>query len=350
MRALVLFGIVLAGCIPFGPFGGGLVDYADFVRWNGIDYQASYAQVGRAITDADLGPEHFRVKVMLAGSNASPDRQIEDGDAAYVPAGQPVYAVRGYTPAFRLAARHDGRLVLYEARTSASARFGRDLLDIEGKVFAIGLLDEKTGTKVVARIAEPPRVAALVQLVLDGRVGAAAPPIATARTPVAPGWTTLPIRPASSFVSIVFELNDGTASVRGYDLASGSLTPNLAIAGTFREAIQGLIASAPTPTPTPPMVNLATRYGLAGAQSVTVKRPDRPFVGVVAAFAAALDAEMPAQRAAWRPSSEIVLVFAFPDRTVSLAYEPGSDTLTVVVPDDEMSVRATPALRALIDR
>jgi hypothetical protein len=48
------------------------VDYIDFVKANGIsyigvDYFNSGLGVGRALVEADLGPEHFRVKQMLSG-------------------------------------------------------------------------------------------------------------------------------------------------------------------------------------------------------------------------------------------------------------------------------------------
>src|SRR5207248_238944 len=135
----------------------------------------------------DLGTEYFRVKQMLSGGTSA-YHQVEDGDAAYVPAGSPVYSIHGYAPTFRVGARRDdGRLVLYEARSNPTARVGRDLLDIEGKVSAIALLDEKRATPVVARISDPNRIDALVRLVLEGRIDTS--------MSTAPGtWTALPSR------------------------------------------------------------------------------------------------------------------------------------------------------------
>lgn len=338
----LLFALLLSACSAFPPFGATHVDYFDLVRWNGIDYMASFAQVGRAITDADLGPEYFRVKQTLATAGRGAYYQVQDGDAAFVPTGNPVFTLRGYAPTFRLAAHHDGRLVLYEAHINPAARTGRDLLDIEGKVVAIALLDQKRATKVLARIAEPPRVEALIRLVLDGRVGGAQPPTETSAQ-----------RRAPDFVMLAFELKDGTASVRGYDLVSSSMPPNLAIAGSFRDAILALRASAPTPTPAPALVNLARRYDLARAQSVTVKRPDRqgPQQALsVAEWSAALDADMPATRSDARATDEIVVIFSFADHYVSLVYDRESERFQVAVPDDELAVRATDAFKALLSR
>ena len=355
MRALFLFLAALCLTSCFSPFGGVSVDYVDFVRWNGIDYQNSFASVGRAIAETDLGPEYFRVKQMLSGSGTSAYHQVEDGDAAYVPAGSPVYRVQGYAATFRVAARrNDGRLVLYEARNNPTARVGRDLLDIDGKVSAIALLDEKRATTVVARISDPNRIDALVRLVLDGRIGgsrSAAP--ATARPSRGPGEPTPEIRPSPSSAMLAFELKDGTASVRGYDLTTSVIAPDLVVGGTFRDAIAQLVANAPTPSPAPSTVNLATRYGLVRATNVTVKRPVHPYAGdaaAVADFAAALDQGMPARHTEDRPLSDVIVIFSFADHSVSLVYEAATQTLSVVVPDDELTVNATPAIRALLER
>ena len=345
----VLFVFLLA-CTPFSLFAAH-GDYIDFVKWNGIDYWNSFATVGRQITDADLGPEHFWVKRTLATASLGFSYQIQDGDAAYVATGEPVYTVRGYAPSFRLAARRDGRLTLYEAHNNPAAKEGRDLFDIEGKVFAIAILDQKRNTTIIGRIAEPSRVEALVRLVLDGHVGggtrATTPP---PRQSAAKDEPT--VRPALEGATVVFELKDGTATVRGYDLTTSILSPNLAIAGTFRDAIATLVANAPTPTPAPAVVNLAKRYDLAKAQSVTVKRRAGPGSATpnVAEWAAAFDADMPATRSDLGRVDGDVVIFSFPDRSVSLVYDRANDALRVAVPDDELAVRATDAFKALLAR
>ncbi|HEV2011013.1 MAG TPA: hypothetical protein VGS17_08320 [Candidatus Limnocylindria bacterium] len=343
MRILAAALLVVAlGACALPQFGGVSVDYVDFVKWNGIDYLGSFTTVGRAIADGDLGPEYFRVKQTLVTAHRGIDYQIQDGDAAFVPTGEPVYTLRGYAPTFRLAARHDGRLVLYEVHMNPAAKQGRELLDIEAKVSSIAILDQKRNTTVIGRISEPARVATLVGLVLDAPVGGPAP--------IAP---SAGLRPPPVFATVSFELNDGTATVRGYDLTTSTLTPNITVAAGFREAIATLVANAPTPTPAPALVNLARRYDLAQAQSVIVKRSDRPGaqpVRSVAEWSSALDGEMPARRAGEPQSGDIVVIFSFPDRYVSLVYDGMNETIRVAVPDDELAVRATDAFKALLAR
>lgn len=153
MRWLLIGVLVLGACAVVH------VDYIDFVRANGITYiggnYTADERLGRPITDADLGAEQFRVTRRLADSGGSAE---SDGDAAFVPVGEPVYAVKGYAPMFRLAARRDGRLVLYEADTNPSAKLGRDLLDIDGKVRSIALISGRDGRTVLGRISDPGRV------------------------------------------------------------------------------------------------------------------------------------------------------------------------------------------------
>jgi hypothetical protein len=336
-----LAALLTSATCALPPFGSTSPHYVDFVKWNGIDYLASFSTVGRAITTDDLGAEHFRVTQTLVTAGRGIGYLIQDGDAAFVPTGDPVYTMRGYAPTFRLAARHDGRLVLYEANVNPGAKRGGDLFDIAGKVTSIAILDQKRNTTVIGRITEPARVAELVRAVLDGQVGGPAPVDGSAG------------RPASLFATVSFELRDGTATVRGYDVTRSTLTPNVTVAGSFRDAISALLANAPTPTPAPAVVNLARRYDLTRAQSVSVKRPDRPGaqpVRSVAEWSSAFDADMPARRAADPISGDIVVIFSFPDRYVSMVYDRSSDTLRVAVPDDELAVRATDAFKALLAR
>ena len=106
MRPALLFAtllgatIVSSGC--YGMFGGVTVDYIDFIRAGDVTYVASYTSGGRELGEVDLGPERLRVKQTLARGGFGPGYQPVDGDAAFVPAGDPVYLVRGYSPNFRL--------------------------------------------------------------------------------------------------------------------------------------------------------------------------------------------------------------------------------------------------------
>jgi hypothetical protein len=335
MRVLLAASLLLVSCM-----GTTHIDYIDFVKANGIDYIASGdgRGVGRALGDADLGPEQWRVKHMLSGETKGLDYRTADGDSAFVPVGEPVFAVKGYATTFRLAARRNGRIVLYEADTNPAAKTGRDLLDIEGKVRAIALISDRTPTAVVGRIVDVTRVRELVGAVLSAPVDQKLRPSA--------GY------PPGGSASVAFELADGTAIARGYDVTNGILHRGILVGDPFRAAIQALVAAAPTPTPVPAVVNLTKRYDLALATRVTIKGPPTPMVqdgALVTRFAAALDTYLPATRSTDRAVDGPVVIFEFPDHYVSLVYERGSDLLRVAVPNDEFSVRTNAEFRALLD-
>jgi hypothetical protein len=330
-------------------------DYIDFVKANGIsyvavDYFGGGTGIGRTLVEADLGAERFRVKQMLSGAAKGPDYRIADGDSAFVAAGEPVYAVSGYATAFRLAARHGGRLVLYEADSNPAATTGRDLLDIEGKVVGIALVSGKDGRTILGRISDRSRIDDLVRLVLSGPVDQN-PPLESSspRTPLP--TPTPPIQPADYGFSVAFQLADGTATQRNYDIASGVLHRGISVAGAFRTAVQELVAAAPIPTAAPAFVNLAKRYDLARATRVTIKGPQLvQDAALIPRFVAALDNDLPATRSTVLAVDGPIVIFEFgTERVVSLAFDRAADLLRVVVPDDQLAVHPNAEFRALID-
>jgi hypothetical protein len=70
-----------------------------------------------------------------------PGQRYLDGDAVYLDKGTALHVVKGYRPTFRLAARRDGELVLFEAAENPRARTWADLLDLGSKVRWIGVND-----------------------------------------------------------------------------------------------------------------------------------------------------------------------------------------------------------------
>lgn len=309
------------------------VDYIDFIQHGDIQYVAAFSgNLGRDLTDADLGAEQFRVRNAIARGGSGAGGTPRDGDAAFVSAGGPVYAVRGYRPSFRVAARHDGRLVLYEADSNVAAKIGRDLLDLDGKVAAITLLSPKDGRTVLGRIADPARVRDLVSLVLAAPVDQSVRAIAT-----------------PEFVG--FELTDGTATSRAYFRDPGILQRGIRVSRAFSDAVDELRASAPTPTPIPATVNLARRYDLARASRVTIKVATvfRQNADLVREFAAALDEDRPAfARDPSLVGNLPIVIFEFPDHYVSMSFDTASNTLVVVSPPEEFGVHPSAAFGAAL--
>jgi hypothetical protein len=177
----------------------GAADYLDFVQHGGITYQAGTRPVsGRALRDGDLGGQVAAVRCKLADHVVEdPAQRYLDGDAAYLDEGTALYAVKGYRPAFRLAARRDGELVRFEAAENPRARLWGDLLDLGGKVRWIGINDGSN--RPLAAIRDRRQVARLVGLLLGSSVGK-------------------PAACADDGVFLAFHLDDGTATTLAYSV------------------------------------------------------------------------------------------------------------------------------------
>jgi hypothetical protein len=196
-------------------------DYFNFVKLNGITYIADHPAVGRMLGEGDLGPVQATVRCSLRDKMDPTRRDPLDGDAAYLEAGSPLYRVRGYRPTFRLAARQDGRLVLFEADTNPRARAGRDLLDLDGKVRRISINSRADGTTELGAITDPKQVAGMVRMLLGGPVDQRIQPVGEQ-----------PVR------LLAFHLRDGTATVRAYDAADRRVQRGILVPRWFGELVE----------------------------------------------------------------------------------------------------------------
>ena len=199
-----------------------LADWVHSIQFGGITYLAKGSLGGpiitegeRALTIEDLGSEIYRVAFRIEGYSGY---SHQDGDATYLNPGTPIYAVKGYSPEFRLAALEDGTPRLFEADTHPEAESGEALLDIRGKVTSIDVLSTKNsikvlGTKVengedvvLGKIEEERAIERFVEMVLD--------------SPVDQGRRD---REGPRYF-LYFRLADGTSVVRAFWLESGELS------------------------------------------------------------------------------------------------------------------------------
>ncbi len=115
------------------------VDYFDFLKLNDITY---YHEGANDIeTDRLIGKQAGEV-LFTMDNNACLGHRTVNGDAAYLPVGTKVFAMKGYKPDFRLIA--DGRI--YQAVRNPNAKMVEDILDISGKVKAIIEENAEDGT------------------------------------------------------------------------------------------------------------------------------------------------------------------------------------------------------------
>ena len=86
-----------------------MIDYVDFVILDGQEYIRGASALARA----DVGERVGVVRCRIEGSGASADYRPVDGDAAFLPPGTPLFAVRARPMTSAIAALRSGRYIIY---------------------------------------------------------------------------------------------------------------------------------------------------------------------------------------------------------------------------------------------
>jgi hypothetical protein len=221
------FAVLVPGLLALGACAGqgAIIDWVDFVQWNGITYLAATGPASAGATQPELGAPLATTKRKLEGNESDPSHKIQDGEAAFLEAGTAIYSVNGYRSAFRIGVKKAGAVAIYEADTNPKAKTGADLLDLEGKVDYIGFGD--ANQREVAAIRDPAVVAHLVGLILQAPVDQSAQP---------------PPAGAQSVIAIHF--HDGTQTVRAFWPSTGLLSRGIMTGLEFARAI---LAALPSP-------------------------------------------------------------------------------------------------------
>lgn len=202
--------------------GTAFSEWINFIKFNDIMYERKFVSL-ESYRDEDLTYyDSVRFKVADNIKQGSGYR-IQNGDAAFLEAGTPIYSIRGYSPSFRLAAKMENGMILFEADTNPLARKGADLLDIAGKVEYIGINSPIDGLTELASIRDAGLVSSLVEMVLNAPVD---------QTVVPPGGEQL---------FIAFHLNDGTAVIRSYLPGTGELSRGILLPDEFRQIIRSFV-------------------------------------------------------------------------------------------------------------
>jgi len=215
--------LLVPGLLALGACAGQttIIDWVDFVQWNGI----TYLHVPPGATDPVLGPQVAATKRKLADNETNPSHKLQEGDAAFLSAGTPIYSFRDYRAAFRIGVKTANGIAIYEADTNPKARTGTDLVDLEGKVDYISITD--SSERDLATFHDPAAVAHLVGLILQ------APVDQSVQTP-----------PGGPQYFLAIHLHDGTKTVRAFWPSTGELQRGIMAGPEFARAI---VAALPSP-------------------------------------------------------------------------------------------------------
>lgn len=199
-----------------------IIDWVDFIKINDISYESHFSSLARELTEDDLDDKYSEIRFKVSDNVRSTKYKIKNGDAAFLDKGTVIYTVKGYDPSFRLAAKRNGKIILYQSYNNPNAKNGSDYLDIGGKVRYIGINSDYDGTTELAKIEDPNVVQQLVNILLTSPI-------------VEPAK----INYEGSRYMLVFYLNDGTTVEQMYWLDMNSVRDII-----FSEEFQTIIQSA----------------------------------------------------------------------------------------------------------
>lgn len=96
------------------------IDWVNFIEVGTTQYVAGLGSSPDVLQESDLGPVYAYVKVKVSGHVCDSNYRVKDGDAAFLDPGTPIYEVAGHPPGEELAARFNGRTVIYRAMVPAA--------------------------------------------------------------------------------------------------------------------------------------------------------------------------------------------------------------------------------------
>jgi hypothetical protein len=220
--AVLVPGLLVLGACRGGP--GVIIDWVDFVQWNGVTYLAETGPASSGVGQPALREQIATTKRKLEGNETNPSHKNQDGDAAFLDVGTPIYSLRDYKTSFRVAVKGSNGVLIYDADTNPRASTGADLLDLTDKVDHITVRDS-TGQE--ATIRDAATLTRLVSLILQAPVDQSVQP---------------PPNGAQDFVTIHFL--DGTQTARAFWPSTGLLSRGI-LAGP--EFVHAMLAALPSP-------------------------------------------------------------------------------------------------------
>jgi hypothetical protein len=187
------------------------------LRHGGVLYQRRADLTGEVskLAPAGLGEVLGRVQFEAGGSSIACVANLH-GATFFRPLGPVIRAIPGYRPTFRVATVAGEAVVEYEAVDNPDARTGGELLDLEGKVRAVGVTNREG--RVVATLSDPGELAELLGYIRDAPAG----------------MVFLDFRVVAG---LTFYLADGTTSRHGFAPVAG-VDMNISVPGAFTAILE----------------------------------------------------------------------------------------------------------------
>ncbi len=230
MLLLAVAAITLAACE--GAFSSSAhCDWASFLVHDGIEYHSLDVPVQPAAINEKVGEVLHEVK------SDECERELRDGDAAHVKAGSNIVSLEDYDPSFRLGVQTDEGTTLYQVSRNDEATKGGDLLQIDGLVASIRVIEPAwvtggpRGRTTLGLVKEQEIIDKLVQNILTAPVD----------------YERFPPEEKGGFDAQVYleiRLSDGTTlEPRYWPGFSGRMDPGIFLPEQFRKTLAGALES-----------------------------------------------------------------------------------------------------------
>ena len=174
-----------AGCPPTEPYRDGkmvMVDYVPFIQFGGQQFVGRLDGVP-ALSRAALGKQVATVTCRIADLTESGKERVvggfRDGNAAYLTAGTPIYAVNGYATNCRVAVIEKGEVIAYLAQHEVDHHSVPTACATDPA--ASSTLTPGDGRKVTV-----PTHCGVLSAIVDGQLWLASPPLGDHNPPS--GW------------------------------------------------------------------------------------------------------------------------------------------------------------------
>lgn len=221
---LALFAALLANtsCVSFATLKGNCgyaeIDRADALMWQDIYFDRTETAMPESGELRTLAQPIGEVRYKLDGQ-ACADHRWANGDASFLEAGTPIYALADYKPTFRVVA--GGKV--YQALVNPHARTIGDLYDIEGKVAEVSF---KEGRIVL----DPEEERTFMSLYLNGKYE---------------GMDAFAKRRLAGPINFRIRLKDGSDVGGTYYLTNGPVMhPGMAVPDRLRDLVEGKLRQA----------------------------------------------------------------------------------------------------------
>lgn len=205
---------------PDGPTS--LYDPIDFLQVGSRLYDGPRSELDGAST-AKLGRVILQTRCELSEGAPEAGYTFRSGDAAFLPEGTQVRELVGFEPAFRVGARVDGQLRIFQGPALAGAATGADVWPgFAEHVRSILVTSQQDGRTVLARLRDPALVGRLVDSI------AAAP-------------YSVPENPGAYDLFVNLRLDDGSELRTTYETKFGRLEFGLTLPAAARTELNAAI-------------------------------------------------------------------------------------------------------------